>query len=166
VIPAIALRYLPHALAVASACVIGWYVYDAVWTRGNDACHAEWAAASARTIEQRDAELEVARIRGDALSRELADKERQYNNLRTEYLTYANAIPGVCDPRLGVLVGAAATGKPLPAAPGAPADPAATVTTAAIAGNIAENYTRAWECIARLNALIDWHNTESAKAVK
>ena len=60
---------------------------------------------------------------------------------------------------------AAATGKPLPATPGAPADPAATVTTAAIAANVAENYTRALECIARLNALIDWH-TESAKAVK
>ena len=117
-ISAIVLRYLPHALAVASACVIGWYVYDAVWTRGNDACHAEWAAASARTIEQRDAELEVARIRGDALSRELAEKERQYNNLRTEYQTYANAIPGVCDPALGVLVGAAATGKPVAAGAG------------------------------------------------
>lgn len=164
-ISAIVLRYLPHALAVASACVIGWYVYDAVWTRGNDACQAEWDAASARTIEQRDAELEVARIRGDALSRELAEKERKYNNLRTEYLTYANAIPGVCDPALGVLVGAAAAGKPLPPAPGAHADPAAAVTTAAIAANVAENYTRAWECIARLNALIDWH-TESAKAVK
>lgn len=165
-IHAIVLRYLPNALAVASACFIGWYVYYALWTRGNDACQAEWDAASAKTIEQRDAELEVARIRGDALSRELADKERQYNALHKEYLTYANAIPGVCDPRLGVLVSAASAGKPLPATPGASTDPAAAVTTAAIAGNIAENYTRAWECIARLNALIDWHTSTKSSVSK
>lgn len=165
-ISAIVLRYLPHALAVASACVIGWYVYDAVWTRGNDACHAEWAAASARTIEQRDAELEVARIRGDALSKGLADQERRYGQLKAEYLVYANSITGVCDPALGVLVGAGAAGKPLPPAASAPVDQAAPIDAAPIAANIAENYSRAWDCIARYNALLDWHSGPEGSLTK
>lgn len=156
---------LMRAVPVIAAAGIAWFAYSWAWERGNDACQAEWDAASAKIIEQRDAELEVARIKGDALSRELGVKERQYGQLKAEYLAYANAITGVCDPALGVLVSAASAGKPLPPAARAPAHPPAAVDTAPIAANIAENYARAWDCFARYNALLDWH-VGPEKAVK
>ena len=105
----------------------------------------------------RDAELDVARLRGEALSKGLAEKERELNTLNREYLTYANSIVGHCPDTLGVLTAAAAAGQTLPATPGPSPDPAATVGAASIAANIATNYPRCWECIARLNALVDWH---------
>ncbi len=155
--PPIVLRFLPHAMAVLAALGAFWWVHSTIWDSGYDSCKAEWSQATAESMIARDAELDVARLRGDALSAGLAEKERELSNLSREYLTYANAITGHCPESLGVLVGAAAAGQTLPAAPGPSPDPAATVGAAAIAANIATNYPRCWECIARLNALLDWH---------
>ncbi len=156
-VPPIILRYLPHALAVIAALGAAAWVYSGIWDRGYASCKAKWDKATAEAMIARDAELDVARLRGEALSAGLAAKERELSNLSREYLTYANAITGHCPESLGVLVGAAAAGQTLPATPGAPAHPPAAVDAAPIAANIAENYTRAWDCIARYGALLDWH---------
>jgi len=156
-IPPIVLRYLPHALAVLAALGAAAWVYSGIWDRGYKSCKAKWDKANAEAMTARDADLDVARLRGEALSAGLAAKERELSNLSREYLTYANAIVGNCPDSLSVLVGAAAAGQALPATPGPSPDPTATVGAAAIAANIATNYPRCWECIARLNALLDWH---------
>lgn len=156
-IPPIAIRYLPHAMAVLAALGAAAWVYSGIWDRGYDSCKAKWDKATAEAMIARDAELDVARLRGEALSAGLAAKERELSNLSREYLTYANAITGHCPDSIGVLVSAAAAGQALPATPGPSPNPPATVGAAAIASNIAENYTRAWDCIARYNAILDWH---------
>lgn len=160
--PAWLIRFLPHILGSLAILGVATWVYSSIWDRGYDSCKGEWNAALAEAAVKRDAELEVARLRGDALSKGLAEKERQYGNLRSEYLAYAHAIPGVCDPALGVLVAAASTATSMPQTPSAPASPPTTVSSAAVAANVAENYTRAWVCIAQLNALIDWHSAAEA----
>ncbi len=159
--PAWLLRYLPHALAVLAALGAVAWVYSGIWDRGYASCKAKWDRANAEALLARDAELDVARLRGEALSAGLAAKERELSNLSREYLTYANAIVGNCPESLGVLVGAAAAGQTLPATTGPSPHPSAAAGAAAnagaIAANIATNYPRCWECIARLNALLDWH---------
>ena len=155
--PALLLRFLPHILGSMAALGVAAWVYSNIWDRGYDSCKEKWNQATAAAMIARDAELDVARLRGEALSVGLAEKERELNTLNREYLTYANAITGNCPDSLGVLTAAAAAGQALPAAPGPSTDPPATVGAAAIASNIATNYPRCWECIARLNALVDWH---------
>lgn len=156
-IPPIVLRFLPHAMAVLATLGAIWWMHSTIWDQGYDSCKAEWNQAAAEAMIARDAELDVARLRGEALSAGLAEKERELSSLNREYLTYANAITGNCPAALGVLVGTAAAGQALPAAPGPSTDPTAAVGAAAIATNIATNYPRCWECVARLNALLDWH---------
>ena len=156
-IPAAIVRFLPHILGSLAALGVAAWVYSNIWDRGYDSCKEKWNQATAAAMIARDAELDVARLRGEALSVGLAEKERELNTLNREYLTYANAITGNCPDSLGVLTAAAAAGQALPAAPGPSTDPPATVGAAAIASNIAENYTRAWDCIARYNAILDWH---------
>ena len=155
--PALLLRFLPHILGSMAALGVAAWVYSNIWDRGYDSCKEKWNQATAAAMIARDAELDVARLRGEALSVGLAEKERELNTLNREYLTYANAITGNCPASLGVLVGTAAAGQTLPETPGPSPNPAATVGAAAIASNIATNYPRCWECIARLNALLDWH---------
>ena len=155
--PALLIRFLPHILGSMAALGVAAWVYSNIWDRGYDSCKEKWNQATAEAMIARDAELDVARLRGEALSKGLAEKERELSALNREYLTYANAITGNCPASLGVLVGTAAAGQTLPSTPSAPVDPAAAVGAAAVAANVAENYTRAWACIAQLNTLIDWH---------
>jgi len=157
VIPAAIVRFLPHILGSLAALGVAAWVYSNIWDRGYDSCKEKWNQAAAESMLARDAVLDVARLRGDALSAKLVEKERELSNLSREYLTYANSIVGHCPNTLGVLTAAAAAGQALPAAPGPSPNPPATVGAAAIASNIAENYTRAWDCIARYNAILDWH---------
>lgn len=154
--------YLGLFLAVVGA---GWTIYHRIDAAGYDRCHAEWDEAVRVAKEKRDAELTVARLRGDALSAELGKKERQLSDLKGEYLTYANAITGNCPASLGVLIASAATSAGLPTPSSPSVDPSATVAASLVAANVATNYTRAWACIAQLNALIDWHAT-AKEAVK
>ena len=156
-IPAAIVRFLPHILGSLAALGVAAWVYSNIWDRGYDSCKEKWNQAAAESMLARDAVLDVARLRGDALSAKLVEKERELSNLSREYLTYANSIVGHCPNTLGVLTAAAAAGQALPAAPGPSPNPPATVGAAAIASNIAENYTRAWDCIARYNAILDWH---------
>ncbi len=144
-------------MAVLAALGAAAWVYSGIWDRGYDSCKAKWDKATAEAMIARDAELDVARLRGEALSAGLAQKERELSTLNREYLTYANAITGNCPDSLGVLVSAAASGQTLPATSGAPAHPPAAIDAAPLAANIATNYSRAWDCIARYNALLDWH---------
>lgn len=159
--------YLGVFLAVVGA---GWAVHHRIDAAGYDRCRAEWVRSVAEAKEKRDAEVDVLRIRGDALSAELAKKERQLSDLKGEYLTYANSIVGNCPANLGLLVQSASTAAGVPQAPGASPDPAPAarppdIAASLVAGNVAQNYTRAWACIAQLNALIDWHTT-AKEAVK
>ena len=165
IIPPIALRYLPHALAVLAALGAVWWVRSTILDQGYALCQAEWNQATAEAMISRDAELDVARLRGEALSKGLAEKERELSALNREYLTYANAITGNCPASLGVLVqsASAAAGVPAPSSPSP--DPAATIAAAAIGANIATNYPRCHAAIAQLNALIDWH-AAAKEAVK
>lgn len=142
--------------SLALAAVAAWAAH-ALRAEGVEQCEQSHLAAAARDQQDAAAHLAVVQARADALSTALAERERQYSNLRAEYLTYANAIVGNCPAALGVLIQSAAAAQPLPASPGAPADPAAAAGAARIAANVAENYTRAWDCIARYNALLDWH---------
>jgi len=161
-IPPIAIRYLPHAMAVLAALGAAAWVYSGIWDRGYDSCKAQWDRANAEAMLARDAELDVARLRGEALSAGLAQKERELSTLNREYLTYASAITGHCPESLGVLVAAASTATSVPQTPSAPASPPPATSSAVVAANVAENYTRAWVCIAQLNALIDWHSAAEA----
>ncbi len=146
--------------ALAALGAAAW-VYSGIWDRGYAASDAKWQKITAEFLIARDAELDVARLRGEALSAGLTQKERELSNLNREYLTYANAIVGNCPDSLGVLTAASAAGQTLPATPGPsphpPAAAGAAANAGAIAANIATNYPRCWECIARLNALVDWH---------
>lgn len=151
------LSILRYVLPVIGVAGLVWWAHHTVWDNGYASCQAEWNQATAEAMIARDAELDVARLRGEALSKGLAEKERELSALNREYLTYASAITGHCPASLGVLVGTAAAGQTLPGTPGPSPDPAATVGAASIAANIATNYPRCWECIARLNALLDWH---------
>lgn len=152
----------PRALSWFAVVVVIGIVAALIEGRGYDRCRAEWAASVSEAKEQRDAELTAARLRGDALSAELAKRERQLNDLRQEYLTYANAITGNCPASLGVLVASASSASGLPTAPGPSPDPSSTIAAAAIAANVATNYPRCHAAIEQLNALIDWHAAAKA----
>ena len=154
---ALLLRALPYVLSGAVAISGVWAVYDFVWSRGKAACQAEMAVAKAQQAAEHGAKLHRALALGNALSEKLAKKERALSDLSQEYTTYANAITGNCPASLGVLVSAASAASAVPPAPSASSDPPAAVAAAPLAANIATNYARAWDCIARYNALLDWH---------
>lgn len=159
------LRYWAYLAVFAVVAGAGWTAYYRIDAAGYGRCRAEWTQAVGEAKEKRDAELFVARLRGDALSKALAEKERQLSDLKGEYLTYANSIVGNCPADLGLLVqsASAAAGVPAPSSPSP--DPAATIAAAAIGANIATNYPRCHAAIAQLNALIDWH-AAAEEAVK
>jgi hypothetical protein len=122
---------------------------------------------------QRIKEYRAAIARGDAISAELSKVQQKLKRTEYEYLTYANAITGVCSPDFRVFVEYASGAKePVPAAPSTPPDPAAAeaptdpardqAITRAIAANVAINYARLDACVAGYNALIDWHQPKEA----
>jgi len=154
-------QWIGLGLVVAGLCVGG---YLAVFNRGMAACEGrhQLAAAEAAAAAHQRYLSEVAR--GDAISAELIKTQRRLNDVKTEYLAYANGITGNCPADLGVLVNAAVSGAGMPQAASRPVDPSATIAAALVAANVAENYGRANACIAQFNALIDWHQPE--KAVK
>ncbi len=154
-------KWLGVILAIAGLC-IGGYLF--IYNRGVASCEGrhQLAAAEAASAAHQRYLSEVAR--GDAISAELIKTQRRLNDVKTEYLAYANGISGNCPADLGLLVNAAVSGAGMPQAASRPVDPSATIAAALVAANVAENYGRANSCIAQLNALIDWHQPE--KAVK
>jgi len=152
-------KLLGAGLAVS---VIAGGAYMAIDHRGYARCERDSAIATAK--DQEDAHqfylAEVAR--GNALSAELVKTQRRLDETKAEYLAYANAITGNCPEPIRVLAHYAARNEPVPETARAPVDPASTVSAAAIAGNIAENFARCHANAAQLSALIEWHRHEGA----
>lgn len=146
---------------VAVAAFLGWGAVSLVdSTRA--ACEGEHASAALQAQKQDHANYLAAVAWGSQISAQLAQTQRRLNYVKTEYLAYAGGIAGNCPAGLGLLIDAAATGQNLPAAAGAPVDPAAQIAAAAIGTNIAENYARCLANAAQLAALIEWHREEEA----
>jgi hypothetical protein len=146
-------RAIAFGAGVFAIVGVGLYIRHT----GYAACEEANRAEVAQVIARQATITAAANAKGQALSERLLDTERKLRDTEKEYLTYANAITGHCPASLGVLTSAASSGQPLPPAAGPSAPTAAPIGAAPIAANIAENYTRAWACIAQLNALVDWH---------
>ena len=146
-------------LAVAAAVAGGYW---AIRDSGVRACERDVALATAHAQEEAHQYLLAEITRGEDLSKKLTQAQRKINEKQAELLAYANGITGNCSGDFGVFVASASgagdmpktTGQPAAApAAKAPADIAANI----IAFNVATNYTRLDQCVASLNALIDWH---------
>lgn len=159
--------WLIGALAVCAVACFSW-AYMAIRADGFDACEREHQLSDAASAEAAHQEYLAAVSRGEELSAELLKTQRRLDATKAEYLQYANAITGVCDPSVRMLVEYASGAKTgVPATPGAsatapPAESAAdlayqTEVTRAIGVNVAENYARLDKCLAEFNAIIDWH---------
>ena len=156
-IPALALRYLPHALvAVATAGAI-WWGYSTIWEKGHDACEQEHAAQAAEAAAADHRNYLAAVAWGNQISTQLAATQRQIATLKVHHEDVARILPGMCPDGLRVLHDAAAAGVYLPDASGASLRTPAVIAASAIASAIGDNYGRARDCESRLNALIDWH---------
>jgi len=157
--------YFLGALAVSAA---GWLGYSAIHDRGVESCRAD-VELDRLHAEEAAHQIYLAEVeRGNALSAELVKTQRRLDATKTEYLAYAHAITGVCDPSVRLLVEYASGAKnPLPEATGAPVDGsfadeaierAYQEAVARIVGvNIAENYSRLDFCIAEKRAINAWH---------
>ena len=154
--------------ACAFAIFIGWGAMALVdSTRAT--CEGRHALASQQATEAAHTKYLAALEWGNQISKQLAEKQRALNETEKQYLTYANAITGVCDPSFRVFVEYASGAKDrMPETSGtpadspaskAPADPSGEQVSRALAANIAANYARLDHCVAGFNALIDWHET-------
>jgi hypothetical protein len=142
-------------------------------SRGYARCERDTAFAVSQATEEAH-QFHLAEVaRGDAISAELSKVQQKLKRTEYEYLTYANAISGVCSPDFRVFVEYASGAKadmpaatstpPGPAVAEAPTDPARDqAITRAIAANVAINYARLDACVAGYNALIDWHQHKEA----
>ena len=151
--------YLKLAASAAIVAALGYGIYT-IREGGVEACEKEHVAAANLAQEEAHQFLLAANARGDELAAKLAETQRRLNDVKTEYMAYANGISGNCPAAVGVLINSAVQNKPLPQAPGKPADPSATIGASLVAANIAENFGRANSCITQLNALIDWHTSK------
>ena len=148
--------------ACAFAIFIGWGAMALVdSTRA--ACEGRHALASQQATAAAHKDYLAALEWGNQISKQLAEKQRSLNETEKQYLTYANAITGVCDPSFRVFVEYASGAKDrMPEATGTPSNPpaskdAAEAATRIMAANIAANYARLDHCVAGFNALLDWH---------
>lgn len=162
-------------LLVACLSGIATWAYMAVHSRGVAACERDHQIADAAASEAQHQQYLAAVERGEQISAKLAETQRRLNAKEAEYLTYANAITGVCDPSVRLLVEYASGAKTgVPTTPGAPAATSPAESTADLAyqarvtrllgANVAINYARLDKCLAEFNSLLDWHDSE--KAVK
>ena len=152
-------KWIGAGLAVAG---IAWYGYSTIYDRGVSACERDAVLSAAHAQEEAHQTYLAEVERGNALSAELVKTQRRLNETKAEYLAYANAISGNCPEPIRVLAHYAARNEPVPETARAPVDPAAAVSAAAVAGNIAENFARCHANAAQLQALIDWHRPEGA----
>jgi hypothetical protein len=159
-IPALALRYLPHALGTVAVLGAIWWVHDSIWDKGYDRCHEEYASAHAVEAAAAQSDYLAAVARGDEISAKLATAQAENRRLRNHHADTARSILGVCPDGLRAYHDAAATGSELPPASGASIGQTGLVAASAIAVAIGENYSTCRECESQLNALIDWHTKE------
>jgi hypothetical protein len=156
-IPAFALRYLPHALGTIAVLGAIWWVHDSVWDKGYARCEADYAAQSAAAAAHARQDYLDAIAKGDALSARLAASQAENQKLRSRHADSARSILGVCPDSLRVLHDAAAAGTELPPASSTLAGQTGLVAASAVAVAVGENYADCREYAERLNALIDWH---------
>jgi hypothetical protein len=135
-------------------------LYMAVDHRGYSRCEGDVQLANLHAQEEAHQTYLAAVEKGEELAAELAVTQRKLDNVKREYLAYANGISGNCPADLGVLINSAASNTEVPKPTSKPADPSATIGASLVAANIAENYSRANSCIAQLNALIDCHTSQ------
>jgi hypothetical protein len=153
--------------ALGFLAFLGW---GAVTLRDSatEQCNQAHETKRLQAVEkQMDATLDEIE-RGNKISAQLAQTQRRLDATKAEYLQYANAITGVCDPSVRLLVeyaSGAKTGMPAASGPSATATPAESAAdlayqaevTRAIGVNVAENYARLDKCLAEFNTVIDWH---------
>jgi len=131
----------------------GWAGY----TKGYGACERDHKTTTADALRQVQADYQAEIERGNALSAQLAQKQREIRKLKDDHEDYARAIAGSCPDRVRLLHDAAALGLSLPTTPSTLADETYTVAASDIAQAIARNYATCRDITAQLNALIDWH---------
>ena len=161
--------------AALALTVFAWWGYHTIDHRGYSRCQGEYQVAAAKAAADAHTEYLAAVSWGNQISEKLAETQRKLDDNKSEYITYANSITGVCDPSVRMLV-QYASGAKLPATAGAPAPTASPESTAdlayeaavtkAIGLNIAENYARLDQCVAGFSALIEWHKPKEAVTVQ
>lgn len=96
-IPAIALRYLPHALAVGAALAVAGWAYSSIWDKGYARCEAQHTAKMVEHL-QRGLEQAQAIARQDAEVSEYYERERV--RIETQIITVrdevAHEVPADC----------------------------------------------------------------------
>lgn len=138
-------------------------LYSAVRSGGYDQCRSEVAAKQAAAQSEDHKNYLAAVAWGNQVSASLAQAQRRIADLKGDHENGARVIPGFCPDGLRLLHDAAATGVYLPDPTGASLRTPAVVAASAIGVAVADNYARARDCEARLNALIDWHEKHSVE---
>lgn len=156
-IPAIAIRFLPHALATLAALGALWWAHDSVWDKGYARCENKHVAQAAEAAAAARKDYLDAIARGDEISAKLATAQAENRRLRNDLANDVDRLRGLCPAGLRILHDAAAAGHALPEAARASLDSPATVDARAVAQAIAGNYADCRGYIDQLNALIDWH---------
>jgi len=164
--------------AVALVAILAWGAYLVIDSRATARAESVCAVVAEQVQSQMLHDLLAAQeeahqyhlaeiARGERISAELAKTQRRLDATKTEYLTYAHAITGVCDPSFRVLVEYASGATSVPDTPGTPADgPVAEdalerayqeAVARIVGANIADNYSRLDFCVAEKRALNAWH---------
>lgn len=156
-IPAIVLRYLPHAIGTVAVLGAVWWGYSTIWDEGYESCQTEHIAQAAEAAAEARQDYLDAVARGDEISAKLAAAQAENRRLRNDLANDVDRLRGLCPAGLRLIHDAAATGTPLSDAARASLDTPATVDARPIASAIAGNYAECRGCLDQLNALIDWH---------
>jgi hypothetical protein len=152
------------------AGLLGWIAMG-IRSSGVDACEREHQILLSQALEEEHQKYMALAADAERISTELANTERKLNEKQAEYIAYANAITGNCSGSFGVFLQSASASTPnLPATPGASAGSSAPQSPADFAANIAGaniaiNYARFDQCLARYGALLEWHN-QAKEALK
>ena len=163
--------------AVLALSVFAWWGYHTIDHRGYARCDGEYQSAAAKAASDAHTEYLAAISWGNQISAKLAETQRRLDAEKSEYLTYANSITGVCDPSFSLFVEHASGAKTgVPAATGSAADGPSSekaielayqaAMARLVAVNIAENYARLDQCVTGFSALIEWHKHKAAVNVR
>lgn len=145
--------YLGAGLAVLLA---GWALHHRIDAGGYDRCVHEQQVAAAQTEKEDTARYLAAVDWGNQVSAQLAVRQTEIQTLRSQHAQYALTLDGTCPGRLRLIHDAAALGTTVPDTPIASLAETQPLDADRIASTVAENYARARDCQAQLNALIDW----------